>query len=74
MKAKIDEYKTNREDQEFRRLVNVHQNFQKGSQPRNNIVQDEKGDFLTDSQAFWLSGGSISRSYSMFTWLMMLGR
>jgi len=29
----------------------VHHDFKKGSQPRNNIAQDEKGDFITDAHS-----------------------
>ena len=51
MKAKIDEHESNREDQELQRLINMHHDFQRDSQPRNNIVQDEMGDLITDSHS-----------------------
>jgi len=37
--------------------------FKKGYQPRNNIVEEEKGDLVTDSTVFWLGEGTISPSY-----------
>jgi len=51
VKAKIDEHETNGEDRELQRFINVHHDFQNGSQSRNNIVQDEKGDLITDSHS-----------------------
>jgi hypothetical protein len=40
--------------------------FKKSYQPRTNIVKDEKDDLVADSSAFWLDGGSISLSCSMY--------
>jgi hypothetical protein len=50
MKAKIDEHETNRKIKNIR-LVYVHHDFKKCSQPRNNIAQDEKGDLITDAHS-----------------------
>jgi hypothetical protein len=43
----------------------------KGSQPRTNIVKDEKGGLVTYPTVFWLGGGTISLSYWIYLGLMM---
>ena len=45
-----------------------------GYQPTTNIVKDEKGDWLPTPTVFWLGGGTISLSFSMYKTLVVLGR
>ena len=41
--------------------------FKKGYQPRTNIINDEKGDlFIQTATVFWLGGGTIYLSSSMY--------
>jgi hypothetical protein len=47
MKVKIDELETNIKITNVRDLYRDITDFKKGYQPRTNIVQDEKGDFVT---------------------------
>jgi hypothetical protein len=53
----------------YRRIIN----FNKGYQPRNNIVRDEKGDLVTDFHRFWLGGEIFSLRYCIYMGLVMLG-
>ena len=49
--------------------------FQKGYQPRTNIVKGEKGGWvLQTATIFWLRVGNISVSYLIYTGLTMLCR
>jgi len=48
--------------------------IKKGYQPRTNKVKDEKGDLSQTPTVFWLGGGNISLSCSMYMGLVMLGR
>ena len=50
LKAKIDELETNSKIN-IRDLYRGVNDFKKGYQPRNNLVKDEKGDFITDSHS-----------------------
>jgi len=61
LKAKIDELETNGRVENIRDLYRGISDFQKGYQPRTNIVKDEKGDCLQTPTVFWL--GTISVSY-----------
>jgi len=51
LKAKTDEIETNSEIKNIIDLYRGINDFQKGYQPRNNIVKDEKGDLLTYSHS-----------------------
>jgi len=62
-KAKIDELETNSKAKYVIDLYRGISDFQKGYQPRTNIVKDEKGDCLQTPTVFWLGGGTISLSY-----------
>jgi len=46
--------------------------FKKGYQPRTNIEKNKKGDFLQTPTVFWLGGGTISVSCSLYMELVML--
>jgi len=48
LKAKIEELETNCKIKNIRDLYRVINDFKTGYQPRANIVQDEKGDMVTD--------------------------
>jgi len=51
LKAKIDELETNIK---IKNIIDLHRginDFKKGYQPKTNIVQDEKGDLVTDSHS-----------------------
>ena len=49
LKAKIDELESNSKIINIRDLYRGINNFMKSYQPRTNIVQDKKGDLVTDS-------------------------
>jgi len=63
MKAKIDELDTNHKIKTVTDLYRDISDFKKGYQFRTNLVRDEKGNLVAD---FWLSGGTISLSCSMY--------
>jgi len=65
LKAKIEELETNSKIKHIRDLYRGISDFKKGYHPRTNIVKDDKGDLVADSQStvFWLSGGTISPRY-----------
>ena len=67
LKVKIEELETNNKIKNIRGLYWSISYFKNGYQPRTVIVEDEKGDFVTDSQ-------SILASYWMYMGLMMLDR
>jgi hypothetical protein len=62
-KIKLMNLKIHNKIKNIRVLYRGINDFQKGYQPRTNIVKDEKGDLVTDSTVFWLGGGTISLSY-----------
>jgi hypothetical protein len=74
LKTKIDELETNSKFKNMRDLCRCVIDFNMDFQPRINIVQDEKGNLVTDTTLFWLGGGNISFSCSLHMWLVMLGR
>jgi hypothetical protein len=49
LKGKIDELETNNKVKNIRALYRGINDLQRGYQPRNNIVKNEKGDLFTDS-------------------------
>jgi len=49
LKAKIDELEPYRKIKDIRDLYRVIKDFKKDYQPRTNVVKDEKGDLVTDS-------------------------
>jgi len=49
LRAKIEELETNNKIQNIRKLYRGISDFKKGYQPRCNIVKDEKGDLVADS-------------------------
>ena len=51
LKAKIDELETNSKIKNIRDLYRGINDFQKGYQPRTNIVKDEKGDLVKYSHS-----------------------
>ena len=51
LKAKIEELETNNKIKNIRDLYRGIANFKNGYQPRTIIVEDEKGDFVTDSHS-----------------------
>jgi len=63
LKAKIHELETNSKIKSFRDLYMGIIDFKKGYQPGTNIVNDEKGDLVTDCQIIWLGRAIISLSY-----------
>jgi len=50
LRAKIEELETNSKIQNIRDLYRGISDFKEGYQPRCNIVKDEKGDLVADSQ------------------------
>jgi len=50
LKAKIDELETKRKVKNIRYLYRGISDFKKGYQPRTDIVKDEKGNLVADSQ------------------------
>jgi hypothetical protein len=52
LKAKIDEFETNSKLKNIRDLYRGISDIKKGYQPRTNVVKDEKGDLVTDTQYF----------------------
>ena len=54
-------------------LYRAISDFKKGYQPRTNTVMDERADLVRDSHNFWLGGGPISLSCSMYMGLVILG-
>jgi hypothetical protein len=51
VKAKINELETNSKNKNIRDLYRGINEFRWGSQPRTNVVKDEKGDLVADSQS-----------------------
>jgi len=49
LKAKTDKLETNSKIKNIRDLYRGINDFKKGYQPRTNMVQDEKGDLVTDA-------------------------
>ena len=60
MKAKFDELETNSKARNVRDLYRSISNFKKDYQHRTNIVKDEKGDFVTDSNSILSRWRTIS--------------
>ena len=52
-KAKIEELETNSKIKNIRNLYRGINDSEKGYQPRTNIVKDEKGDLLTESNSIF---------------------
>jgi len=52
LEAKIDELETSSKIKNIRNLYRGIGDFEKGYQPRTNIVKDGKGDLVTDSYGF----------------------
>ena len=75
MKATINGLETNC-NIKISDLYRCISDFKKGYQPRTNIVWNEKGDLVADPPptVFWLGGGIISLSRSMYMGLVMTGR
>jgi len=74
LKDKIDELETDSKIKYIRDLFSGINCFNKGYQPRTSIVWDENGALVENSTVFWLDGGTISLSSSMFMALVMLSR
>jgi len=74
LKAKIEELENNSKIKNISDLYSDISDFNKDYQPRTNTVKDENGDMGTDPAVFWLGGGTISFSSSIYMGLMMLGR
>jgi len=55
MKTKIEEHENYSKIKNTRNLYRGISNFKKGYQPRTNIVKEEKGDLVTDSQSILAS-------------------
>ena len=55
MEAKIGEFESHSKIQNIRHLYRGINDFKKCHQPRNNILKDEKGDFVTDSHNILVS-------------------
>jgi hypothetical protein len=51
LKAKINELETNSKNKNIRDLYRSINDFKCGYQPRNNVVNDEKGDLVADSHS-----------------------
>jgi hypothetical protein len=52
LKAEVDDLETNSKVKNIGDLCRGIIDFKKGCQPRTNIVNDEKGDLVTDCQCF----------------------
>ena len=74
LRAKVEELETNNKIQNFRDFYRGISDFKKGYQPRCNIVKMRKATWLQTPTVLWLSGGTISPSYSTCMGLRMLGR
>jgi hypothetical protein len=61
LKAKSYELETSSK-KEIRELYRGISDCWNGYQPRTNIVKNEKGDLVADSQVFWLGGGILTFS------------
>jgi hypothetical protein len=53
LKDKINELTTNSKNKNIRDLYRGRTEFKRGYQPRNNLVKDENGDLLADSNNIW---------------------
>ena len=51
LKAEIEVFETNSKIKNIRELYRGINDFKKGYQPRTNIVKDDKGDLVADSQS-----------------------
>jgi hypothetical protein len=75
LKAKIDELENNSKIKNIRDLYRGIIDFMDGYQPGTSIVKVEKGNFVTYSHSFfWLGGGTISLSCSVYMGLVILDR
>jgi flagellar basal body rod protein FlgC len=63
LKAKIEEFETYSTIKNIRDLYRGNNDFKKGYQPRTNIVKDQKGDLIADSQSILARWRIISLSY-----------
>lgn len=72
MKAKIIKLETNSNNNNIRELYRGINYFKMRYQPRNNMVENEKGDLLADSHTIWIDEGIISLSYWMYMELRCL--
>ena len=70
MKANIDQLETNSIIKNIRASNRGINDYKKGYRPGTNIVKNEKGDLLQTPTLFWLGGGTISLSYSMYMGLL----
>ena len=73
LEVKIHEPETRSNIKNIRHLYRGISDF-KDYQPRTNIVEDEKGDLVTDCHSIWLGGGTNSLSCLMYMGLVMLSR
>ena len=73
LRAKIEELETNSKIQNITDLYRGNNDFEKGYQPRCDIVKDEKCDWWQTPTVLRLGGGNISPCYSTCMGLMMLG-
>jgi hypothetical protein len=71
-KAKIEEIETNSKIKYIRNMYRGISDFKKCYQPRTNIVEDEI--WLQSPTVFWLGGGTMSLSYSIYMGLMTVDR
>jgi len=74
LKGKIDELKTDSKIKNITDLFRGNSNLMKGYQPITNIVQDGKGDLVTDSYSILARRRTISLICSVYIGLVMLGR
>ena len=62
LKAKIKERETNSKNKSIRDFCRDIHDFKQGYQPRTNILKDEKGDLIADSQCTVARWGTTSLS------------
>ena len=67
-------FETNSKVKNTRDLYRGISDFKKGYQPRNNTVKVRRVICLQTPTVFWLGGGNISLSFSLYMGLMMLDR
>jgi hypothetical protein len=72
LKAKIEKLEINCKFKSYKRYRGIS-DFKKGHQPKPNIVKDEKGNLVTDSNIILVGGGAVFLSYWMYMGLMMFG-
>jgi hypothetical protein len=74
LKDKINELESNSKNKNIRDLYREIYEFKKGYQPRTNLVKEERGELLVDSNKILNSGRITSVSCRTYTGWVVLGR